>query len=88
MPQRSGVIRSLIYLSIRVVEVTSGKSPDEAVDTVNGPLEKLERFLGKHVVTIGFQKMFASYGGIMKARKVLDKKNFDEIQIDQFENTA
>jgi hypothetical protein len=75
-------------LSIKGVEIITRKSPDEAVDIVNGALEKLERFLGKHALTIKFQKMFASYGGIMKARKVLEKKNFDEIQINYFQHKA
>jgi hypothetical protein len=78
----------LVYLSHKVVEVISRKSPDEAVDVVNGTLEKLERLLGKHSFTIKFQRLFASYGGIMKACKCSEKKNFDEVQIQHFKYTV
>jgi len=86
--QLNPLIRTLIYLSHKAVEVVTRRSPDEAVDIVNGVLERLERFLGTHALTIRFQRKFASYGGMMRARKVSEKKNFDEIQIATFKNRA
>ena len=84
LPQFNVVSRSLIYALHKLAEIFTRKTPDEAVDVVNSFLEKIEMFLGKHSVTIRFQKLFASYGGIMKARRVKEKKNFDEVQIANF----
>ena len=84
LPQFNIVSRSLIYASHKVTEILARKSSDEAVEIVNGFLEKIERFLGNHSITINFQKLFSTYGGIIKARRVKDKKNFDAIQIENF----
>ena len=80
LPQFGLIPRAAIYLSHKLVEILMRKSPEESVDTVNGFLERLERFLGSHAITIKFQRLFASYGGIMKAKKRSEKRDFDEIQ--------
>ncbi|MFC1539555.1 class I SAM-dependent methyltransferase [Candidatus Latescibacterota bacterium] len=77
---------AFIYMLHKIVEITTKKSPDDSVAVVNGTLEKFERFLGTHAVTIKFQKWFTSYGGIMKARKISKKKNFNDLQVEQFQN--
>ncbi len=88
MPQFSIITRSFIYLTHKIVEIVVCKAPDEAVNIVNGSLVKLERFLGPHSLTIKIQKIFPSYGGIMKTRKKQEKKNFDNVQIEHFGNKA
>ena len=70
----------------KIVGITASKSPVEAVDVINGLFEKIEQFLGSHSLTIKFQKIYASYGGIMKAKRVAVKGNFDEIQVKYFSN--
>lgn len=76
-----GVIPAgMIFLSHKLVEILIRKSPDESVQVVNGFLDKLERFLGSHTFTIRFQKLFPSYGGMLKARWSPHKKDFDDVQ--------
>lgn len=70
----------IVYLAQKLVEIVTHKSPDESVSIVNGVLDKLERFLGTHTVTIEFQKLFPSYGGMLRARRSSRKKDFDEVQ--------
>lgn len=77
-------VRFIVYFSMKIVEIAMKKKPDVAVDIVNGILEKIERFMGSHLLTIKIQKLTPSYGGIMCARKVLTKKDFDTIQIQEF----
>jgi ubiquinone/menaquinone biosynthesis C-methylase UbiE len=81
-------MRILIYVSHKIIEYCTRKTPDESVDIVNGTLEKFERFLGSSSLTIRIQKMFSSYGGIMKASKMKTKRNFNEIQIKHFEEAG
>jgi SAM-dependent methyltransferase len=84
LPQFNLITRSCIYMTHKIVELVNRCTPDEAVAKVNGLLERIERCLGSHKVFIPFQKMFTSYGGVMKARKVETKKDFMAIQVDYF----
>lgn len=85
-PQLSLLFRAGIYLTHKAAEISLRKSPDEAVDFVNGFFAKLERSLGSHSWTIKFQSLFSSYGGVLKAVKS-KRKNFDEIQKRHFSNS-
>ena len=84
LPQLGTIPRAVIYMGHKLVEFVTRKSPDQAVHITNGALDRLERFLGSYSLTIRFQRLFASYGGVMKARKVSAKRNFDEVQVKHF----
>lgn len=84
LPQFGTLTRTLIYMSHKLVELVTRVSPDQAVHITNGALGRLEKFLGSYSLTIRFQKLFASYGGVLKARKVGVKRNFDEVQVKYF----
>lgn len=88
LPQLGVLPRAAIYLCHKIVEVLTRKTSEEAVGIINGFLDKVERFLGTHGLTIKFQKLFASYGGIMKVRRSHRQRNFDEIQRAKFSNMA
>jgi len=87
LPQWGVIPRSTIYLIHKLFEKLLRISPQESVEYLNGSLERFERFLGSNPMTIRFQKLFASYGGIMKAKKRVGKRDFDEIQKSRFSNT-
>ena len=86
LPQLSVITRSILYLSFKLVELLTRQEPDRSVDTVNGFLNRLERFFGSHPVTIRFQRLFASYGGVMKVRKSIFI-DFYEIQRSEYTNS-
>lgn len=76
--------RAALYGAMKVVEWVGGRSPDDAVHAVNGPLLALERFLGAHRATTWFQRWFRSYGGVLVARRVSERRDFDAVQVAHF----
>lgn len=84
LPQFGFLPRLVIYLAHKLVEWVTRRSPDQAVHVTNGALNKLERVLGSYRWTSKFQRLFSSYGGILKGRKVDKKRNFDEVQVQHF----
>lgn len=58
-----------VLLAVQFVLVAAGgRSAREAVFTVNGVLERLERWLGSHRVSRPLQAMSLAYGMVVKAR--------------------
>lgn len=87
LPQLSFLINGMIFLIQKIARWSLKKTPAEAVDLINGPFEKLEKFLGSHPFTARFQKLFASYGGILCA-KIGNKKDFYQVQTDHFSSNS
>lgn len=69
----------LVYPFHKLAEWFLRGTPDESVSLVNEQLNKIERFLGTHPLTSQFQKLFTSYGGILKAKKG-KKKDYHAVQ--------
>jgi SAM-dependent methyltransferase len=72
--------RGIVYLGHNVVQVFLRREPERAVRVVNSALLAFESFLGSGGLA-RTQRMFASYGGIIKAVRVATKRDFHSVQV-------
>jgi len=67
LPQLTRVTR-IVFLAPQLVLMRMGKDPLAAAHAINGPLERLERYLGTRRWLRPIQAMSLSYGFMVKAR--------------------
>ena len=84
LPQSSLAARAALYALQRAAGALLRRDPDASADLVNGTLNRLEIFVGSHRSTAGFQRLFPSYGGVIKARRVDARRDFDALQVESF----
>jgi hypothetical protein len=79
--QGSEVRRAVIYGLQALASVALGASPDRAAQMVNGPIARIDRWIGMHAEWA--QRSWRSYGGQIVARPAV-QRDFVSVQIGEF----